>query len=55
MKNTLTVSTECFDFAMEYLIAEYGLYSHAVDQFFKLGKSDEAIQYACTLGYDIED
>lgn len=52
---TLTFSIETLDFAMDYLIAEYGLYSHAVDQFFKLGKSDEAIQYAVSHGFDIED
>lgn len=40
---------------MEYLIAEYGLYSHAVDTFFKLGRTDEAVQYAITHGFDIED
>ncbi len=55
MENTLTLSTECFDEAMNYLIAEYGLFSIPVNTFFQLDRTDKAIQYACSLGFDIQD
>jgi hypothetical protein len=52
---TLIYSTNSFDEAMEYLIAEYGLYSDPVDQFFKLCKTDKAIEYARKHGYNVEN
>lgn len=51
----LTLNVQTYDEALDYLIAEYGLFSDIVDQFYKLGRTDKAVYFARGLGFDIED
>jgi len=46
-----TISQSEFEQALNYLISEYGLFSDPVNLFFQLGKTDEAITYACNHGF----
>jgi hypothetical protein len=55
LNDELTLSVECYDEAMSYLISEYGLFSDIVDQFYKKGRTDEAIHFAVELGYSDEE
>lgn len=55
MKKELTYSVESFDESMMWIIDKFGFESPEIHHFYKLGRNDDAVNYALKLGWDIED
>lgn len=52
----LTLNVQTYDEAHNFIVEEYGIFSSKqLDKFYSLGRTDEAVQYAIDLGFNIED